>query len=89
MGSHEIKGGLKAAQHDENTVVWAHKNQNKNAAEIIEYINNYNNSDSQANNNVNIIQSDNYDKLIKLKKLLDDNIITQEEFEKEKTKLLG
>jgi membrane protease subunit (stomatin/prohibitin family) len=32
---------------------------------------------------------DPYDKLVKLKKLLDDGIITQEEFTKEKSKILG
>lgn len=32
--------------------------------------------------------SDKYDKLIKLKKLLDDGVITEEEYEKEKKKLL-
>ena len=35
-----------------------------------------------------IKEEDKYDKLAKLKKLLDDNVITQEEFEKEKAKLL-
>ena len=33
-------------------------------------------------------EEDKYDKLAKLKKLLDDNAITQEEFESEKAKLL-
>lgn len=33
-------------------------------------------------------EDDKYDKLIKLKKLLDDGVITQEEFEKEKAKIL-
>ena len=31
----------------------------------------------------------NYDKLIKLKQLLDNNVITKEEFKKEKEKLLN
>lgn len=44
-----------------------------------------NNSQS---NNVYVNQEDNYDKLKKLKSLLDENIISQEEFEKEKQKLL-
>ena len=35
-----------------------------------------------------IKEDDKYDKLAKLKKLLDDNVITQEEFENEKSKLL-
>lgn len=33
-------------------------------------------------------EDDKYDRLIKLKKLLDDGIITQEEYEKEKSKIL-
>jgi len=34
-------------------------------------------------------EEDPYDKLLKLKKLLDKGIITQEEFDKEKSKILG
>jgi hypothetical protein len=33
-------------------------------------------------------KDDKYDRLIKLKKLLDDGVITQEEYEKEKAKIL-
>ena len=92
MGSQETKGGLSAAQKDENTVVWAHKKCNKLAQEIIQYIEKYN---SLGNNNtgnvynINNKQDDKYDKLDKIKRLLNDGVLTQEEFQEEKTKILN
>lgn len=83
IGSQESKKGLNEAQHDENTVLWAHKKQNAYAEEIIDYINNYNNSNNQIKNS-----EDKYDKLAKIKKLLDDGTISLEEFETEKQKIL-
>lgn len=91
IGSQESKGGLQAAMRDENTVCFDGgfntEKTNQEAREIKEYIENY---ISQMENNKNVIvsQDDKYDKLAKLKKLLDDNVITPEEFESEKTKLL-
>ncbi len=51
--------------------------------EMTDYINSFENK-----NKKDIVKEDNYDKLKKLKFLLDENIISQEEFEKEKKKLL-
>ncbi len=53
--------------------------------EMTNYINTIENKNKSIISNNN---NDNYDKLKKLKSLLDDNVITQEEFEKEKQKLL-
>ena len=90
MGSQESKGGLNAAQKDENTVCWAYKKCNKYAEEITRYIEQYNSKRNNSNNiyNINNKQDDKYDKLAKIKKLLDDGILTQVEFEEEKRKIL-
>lgn len=89
MGSQESKSGLRAAQKDENSIVFGggfhDKEANENMKYIKEYIENFNSSITT--NNVKI--DDQYDKLAKIKKLLDDGIITQEEFEIEKKKLLS
>ena len=89
MGSQESKGGLNAAQKDENTVCWAHKKCNKYAEEIIKYIEQYNSNRNNKTKEVfNVKQDDKYDQLAKIKKLLDNGVLTQEEFENEKRKIL-
>ena len=86
MGSQENKGGLQAALKDENTVAFVGKKYNKQAEEIKRYIENYN---SNKNKESTIAQQiDKYDQLAKIKKLLDSGILTQEEFENEKKKIL-
>ena len=40
------------------------------------------------NNNVNIINTSNADEILKFKKLLDEGIISQEEFERKKQEIL-
>jgi len=91
IGSQESKGGLQAAMRDENTVCFDGgfntEKTNQEAREIKDYIENYI-SNMEKNKNVIVSQDDKYDKLAKLKKLLDDSVITQEEFESEKSKLL-
>ena len=86
MGSQEVKGGIDSARKDENTVCWAYKKSNKFAEEIKYYIENYNSNRNKGN--VVIKENDKYDQLSKIKKMLDDGILTQEEFEKEKRKIL-
>lgn len=84
-GTQAKKQPLFASQKDradENTIMFSNKKNNIDANEIKEYIENYNNnSDKKIDNE--------YDKLFKLKKLLDEKVITQEEFEKEKSKILN
>lgn len=82
VGSQDNKTGFKGAQKDENAVCWNNKKQNEYAEEIINYINKFN---GQKQNT----KSDNYDKLRELKKLLDDGVINQEEFNNEKQKILN
>lgn len=58
--------------------------QYNDANEIKKYIEEY-----KADQNSNIKTNDKYDDLEKLKNLLDNNVITQEEFNKEKNKILN
>ena len=94
IGSQESKGGLKQALEDENSIVFGgtfdDKTLNRNAREIKSYIEQFNSIKPVESGVTNIIKNDDkYDKLKKLKDLLDNNIINQEEFEKEKSKLLN
>jgi len=90
-GSQEKKVGMILGDSsDENTIYFSSSSNNKiinaNANEIKKTIEDYLSSHTEGN----IIKvDDEYDKLRKLKKLLDDNIINQEEFEREKNKLLS
>ena len=89
LGSQENKGGLSSARKDENTVVFGDvfhdKKFNQNASEIKEYIENF---ISNNTNNSNTVKN-NDDKLAKLKKLLEDDIISEEEFKNEIEKILN
>ena len=75
---------------DENIIYFAstfNNNKTNSAAEEIKNtIEQYNINASKGN--VVINENDKYDKLAKLKDLLDNNVISKEEFEKEKKKLL-
>lgn len=88
LGGVENRGGLQAANYDENTVTFGNAKDNKTATQIKEYIENlmYNNSKTKSN----IVQAtSDADELLKFKKLLDDGVITQEEFDAKKKQLLG
>ena len=94
-GHEEKKSGILIRDKDENIVYFDNFGNkqntimNQNAEYIKNYIEEYN---SRKNNNQSatvVQQDDKYDKLSKLKKLLDENIINKEEFEKEKEKLLN
>ena len=85
-GGNESKRGIGAATQDENTVMF-HKSENGVAQSIKEKI-------EQIQTNINKPQTvaaatSPADEIRKLKTLLDDNIITQEEFDKKKTELLA
>lgn len=94
-GHEEKKSGILKGDKDENIIYFDNFGNkqnaimNQNAEYIKNYIEEYN---SRRNNNQSttvVQQNDKYDKLSKLKKLLDENIINQEEFEKEKEKHLN
>lgn len=90
-GTKEGKSGvIFGDSKNENIVYFAstfnNKKTNDAAEEIKRTIEQYN---LKSNKGTTVIkEEDKYDKLAKLKKLLDDNVITQEEFESEKSKLL-
>lgn len=87
MGSQESKGGVWSAISDENTVLIANKKQYEKALEIKEYIEKYNNKPKTQQ--VQEFNSSVADELKKLKELLDDGILTQEEFDEQKRKILS
>ena len=90
-GTPEKKSGMIFGDKvDENTIYFSSSFNNKivnaNANEIKKTIEKYLASSTKET----IIKvDDKYDRLAKLKKLLDDNVINQEEFENEKNKLLN
>jgi len=69
---------------DENTIGFVGKKYNQQALEIKDYIEN-----KLLNKDTIITSTDKYDQLSKIKKLLDENVISQEEFENEKKKILN
>lgn len=89
-GTKEARSGVIFGEKDENIVYFAstfnNKKTNNAAEEIKRTIEQYNLNNN--NSNTIIKEDDKYDKLAKLKKLLDDNVITRDEFEIEKAKLL-
>ena len=91
-GTKEKKSGMIRGEIDENIIyfdsTFNNNKVNNNAKEIKEYIENYN--AKMYNNTVTNVYntSDKYDKLSKIKKLLDEGVLSQEEFEAEKRKIL-
>ena len=90
-GKKEAKSGvIFGNSKDENIVYFAsgfnNKKVNSNAEEIKNVIEQYNLNSHKGTTIIK--EEDKYDKLAKLKKLLDDDVITKEEFEIEKAKLL-
>lgn len=91
-GSKEARSGIIRGEKNENIIYFDsgfnNDEINKNAQEIKEYIENYNIKISQNTINNANNAPDKYDQLTKIKKLLDEGIISQEEFEIEKKKIL-
>ncbi|PEP09865.1 DUF4429 domain-containing protein [Bacillus wiedmannii] len=85
MGSQESKRGVMAAATDENTVMFT-KREQKMAEEIKEYIESIlvNKSKSQV-----AVSVSGADEILKYKELLDQGIITEEDFQAKKKQLLG
>ena len=91
-GSREAKSGaIFGDSKDENIIYFSSgfDNTRVNAAaeEIKKAIEQYNKNSNKSTTNI-VKQDDKYDKLSKLKKLLDDNVISQKEFDDEKKKIL-
>lgn len=94
-GSMEKKSGAIRGAIDENIIYFGSsgfdtKSVNNRALEIKRYIENYSSKENVNNNVTNIYNSsDKYDKLAKIKKLLDQGVLSQEEFDNEKKKILN
>ncbi|MFP9131169.1 SHOCT domain-containing protein [Niallia sp. BSM11] len=87
LGSRESKGGLMAATQDENTVMFAKKEQ-KMADEIKSYVEEILASKHQPTI-LSETKTDSAEEIRKFKALLDDGIISEEEFQQKKNQLLG
>lgn len=89
-GTKEARSGVIFGEKDENIVYFSstfnNKKTNNAAEEIKRTIEQYNLNNNKSNTIIK--EDDKYDKLAKLKKLLDNNVITRDEFEIEKAKLL-
>ncbi|MDU7339045.1 MAG: SHOCT domain-containing protein [Clostridium sp.] len=77
--SNSSSGGIRDAVNDENSVLFVGEENYKTALKIQDIIIRYNKSDT-------VLSS--ADEIYKFKKLMDDGIITREEFEKKRNKLL-
>ena len=88
LGGVENRGGVKSANYDENTVTFGSTLANKIANEIKEHIENkliINPTETKTA----VTTVSEADELMKFKKLLDDGVITQEEFDAKKKQILG
>lgn len=88
LGSRESKGGLMAATKDENTIMFVKKEQ-KMADEIKSYVENILASKNKLSINTDKTSSDSAEEIRKFKSLLDEGIITQEEFDLKKKQILN
>lgn len=83
---HAVRSATKAGQlfNDPNTIQISNMEQYEIALRIRDYIENY-----QANQGAPTQALSGADEILKYKKLLDDGILTQEEFDAKKKQLLG
>lgn len=85
--SFKFSGGAFDAAQDENSVVFVDEKAYRIALEIKEYIENY--SEAIPNKNQDTPNFSSADEIIKLKNLMDQGIITKEDFERKKQKILA
>lgn len=83
--SFTFTGGAFDAVQDENSVIFQDKLSYETALEIKEYVENY----SETQNVTAPANNSPADEIVKLKNLLDQGIITQQEFDAKKRQLLG
>ncbi|WP_424474822.1 SHOCT domain-containing protein [Oceanobacillus kimchii] len=84
-GATESKGGVFDAVKDENTITFNSKNDLAQAKELKSIVESLRNEEKQPP----ITQATDADEIIKYKHLLDEGILTQEEFEAKKKQILG
>lgn len=87
-GGIENRGTLKDAHSDENTITFSSSKDNAIAQNIKSYIEKQIVEQRKLSSSI-ILQTSNADEIKKYKELLDQNIITQEEFDAKKKQLLG
>lgn len=80
-GGNEVKSGMNSSQRDENTITFMGKKEYEKALEIKEYIEKRINFKSSGSSSI-------ADEIEKLHSLMEKGIITKEEFENKKSKLL-
>lgn len=83
-GASESKGGITDAISDENTITFRSKKELQQAIELKALIESLQHEDNQPT-----ASPSGADEILKYKQLLDDGIITEEEFEAKKKQLLG
>lgn len=86
--SYKVTGGTFDAVQDENSVVFADKKSYEIALEIKRYIDNYSTAPKQQAT-TGQTQTSGADEILKFKKLLDEGVINEEEFNAKKKQLLG
>ncbi len=88
-GGTENRRGVKAANYDENTITFSAVQHNKTANNIKNYLESvmFNRPNSQSTIVKQALSG--ADELKKIKELLDEGVITQEEFDAKKKQLLG
>lgn len=87
MGGREVQGGVFNAANDENSVIFT-PDLNDKALEIKEYIESIILNRTKAAHTV-VQQTSAADEILKYKNLLDQGILTQQEFDTKKKELLG
>lgn len=87
-GGRENVSGLSGATSDENSIIISGNSQNVEAEKVFEFVNKKIAETRNQNNNVTV-QSSGADELAKFKKLLDDGVISQDEFDAKKKQILG
>ena len=87
-GGNENTGGLFGAVQDENTITIAYKSKNKIAEEIVEYLQKRRREINNNNNNNSNSTNSSADEIEKLYNLFKKGIITEEEYNNKKKRLL-
>ena len=82
-GASESKGGLLDTAKDENTITFSNKKELKQAKELKALIESLQHKEHPAS------PSSDADEILKYKQLMDDGILTQEEFDEKKKQILG
>lgn len=89
LGGLESTKAIQAAKTDENSVTFANRKDNQTAINIKKYLENIMLNKSEKSSSTIVTSVSEADELRKFKELLDEGIITQEEFNIKRKQLLG